>query len=53
MPSLDSSFKELQQRLRDSSSLRNTGGDPVYYIVFPPQEMLNGQAPQFVDLILE
>ena len=41
MPSLESSFKELQQRLRDSSILCNTGGDPVYYIVFPPQEMLS------------
>ncbi len=41
MPSLESSFKELQQRLRDSSNLRNTGGDPVYYLVFSPQEMLS------------
>jgi hypothetical protein len=40
MPSLESSFRELQQRLRDSSSLGNTGGDPVYYLVFQPQEML-------------
>lgn len=38
MPSLDDSFKELQLRLRDGSSLRNTGGDPVYYLVFPPSE---------------
>lgn len=40
MPSLDDSFKELQLRLRDGSSLRNTGGDPVYYLVFHPREML-------------
>jgi hypothetical protein len=40
MPSLDASFKELQLRLRDGSSLRNTGGDPVYYLVYPPSEML-------------
>ncbi len=43
MPSLDSNFKELRQRLRDSTSLRNTGGDPVYYLVFPPQEMLHAK----------
>jgi len=40
MPSLENSFKELQQRLRDGSILRNTGGDPVYYLVFPPRDML-------------
>lgn len=40
MQSLEASFRELQQRLRDSSSLRSTGGDPVYYLVFQPQEML-------------
>ncbi len=44
MPSLENSFKELQQRLRDVSALgttgRNTGGDPVYYLVFPPHAML-------------
>jgi hypothetical protein len=40
MQSLDDRFKELQQRLRDSSSLRNTGGDPVYYLVFSPKDML-------------
>lgn len=43
MPSLDSSFNELRQRLRDSTSLRNTGGDPVYYLVFPPQEILHAK----------
>ncbi len=65
MPSLDDSFKELQLRLRDGSSLRNTGGDPVYYLVFPPSEMLrvkrrlkvwekqlriDGWAPQILSL---
>ena len=40
MLSLENSFKELQQRLRDSSSLRNTGGDPVYYLIFSPHDML-------------
>jgi hypothetical protein len=39
MQSLDSSFSELRQRLRDRSSLRSTGSDPVYYLVFQPREM--------------
>ena len=30
----------LQQRLRDRTSLRSTGGDLVYYLVFRPDEML-------------
>jgi len=40
MPSLEASFKDLQLRMHDRSSLRNTGGDPLYYLVFHPQEML-------------
>jgi hypothetical protein len=40
MPSLEANFKELQLRLQESNRLRNTGGDPVFYIVFPPEDML-------------
>ena len=40
MPSLEANFKELQLRLQDNNRLRNTGGDPVFYLVFPPEEML-------------
>ena len=40
MPSLEAKFKELQLRLQDNNRLRNTGGDPVFYLVFPPEEML-------------
>jgi hypothetical protein len=40
MSSLESHFRELEQRLRDRTSLRSTGGDPVYYLVFRPEEML-------------
>jgi len=40
MASLDSNFQELRLRLKDSTSLRNTGGDPVYYLIFHPREML-------------
>ena len=41
MASLDSDFEELRQRLRDSTRLRNTGGEPVYYLVFAPERMLD------------
>jgi hypothetical protein len=40
MPSLDANFKELELRLQDSNCLRNTGGDPVFYLVFAPEDML-------------
>jgi len=40
MPLLESSFEELKQRLRDRSTLHITSGDPVYYLIFPPHEML-------------
>ena len=41
MASLDSDFEELRQRLRDSTRLRNTGGDRIYYLVFAPERMLD------------
>ncbi|BDC48933.1 hypothetical protein F183_A12490 [Bryobacterales bacterium F-183] len=40
MQSLDDSFAELQLRLGDSQRLKNTGGDPVFYLVFHPKEMM-------------
>lgn len=40
MQSLDESFSELQLRLGDSQRLKNTGGDPVFYLVFHPKEMM-------------
>lgn len=40
MQSLDDSFSELQLRLGDSQRLKNTGGDPVFYLVFHPREMM-------------
>lgn len=40
MPSLEANFKELSLRLQDSSRLRNIGGDPVFYLIFRPEEML-------------
>lgn len=40
MPLLDANFKELQLRIKDSSHLRNSGGDPVFYLVFAPAEIL-------------
>lgn len=40
MPSLRDNFDQLFQRLRQGRGLSNTGDDPVYYLVFPPHEML-------------
>lgn len=40
MPSLENDFRELRQRLKDQTRLRNTGGDPVWYLVFSPAHML-------------
>jgi len=40
MPSLEDDFRELRQRLKDRTSLRNTGGDPIWYLVFAPDQML-------------
>lgn len=40
MASLDADFEELRQRLRDAGRLRPAGGDPVYYLVFSPEHML-------------
>jgi hypothetical protein len=41
MPSLQASFKELQERLSSGGTFfSNTGDDPVIYLVFRPEEML-------------
>jgi hypothetical protein len=41
MPSrVEESFDELWQRLRAGRGLTNTGDDPVFYLVFRPEEML-------------
>lgn len=40
MPSLKESFEELRQRLKQGYELRNTSDDPVFYLVFRPDEML-------------
>lgn len=40
MPSLQASFDELRERLSSGRSLSNTGDDPVFYLVFKPEEML-------------
>lgn len=40
MSSLNDSFDELWQRLRAGRGLTNTGDDPVYYLVFKPDQML-------------
>jgi hypothetical protein len=40
MVSLRDNFDQLFQRLRYGRGISNTGDDPVYYLVFPPHEML-------------
>lgn len=40
MSSPSESFDELWQRLRAGRGLTNTGDDPVYYLVFKPDQML-------------
>lgn len=40
MSSPSESFEELWQRLRAGRGLTNTGDDPVYYLVFKPEQML-------------
>ena len=41
MPLLDQSFKELQFQLKQGRGLSHTGMDPVFYLVFRPEEMLD------------
>ena len=51
MHSLTENFKELLQRLKGGvSSIKQTGFDPVYYLVFPAQEIL--QAKLYLPEIL-
>jgi hypothetical protein len=40
MASLRDNFEQLFQRLRQGPGLSNTSDDPVYYLVFPPDQML-------------
>lgn len=40
MQSLQQSFDELRQRIRQGRRLSQTGDDPVFYLVFDPSEML-------------
>jgi hypothetical protein len=46
MSSPSESFDELWQRLRTGRELTNTGDDPVYYLVFKPEMMLDVQRLQ-------
>lgn len=43
MASLQASFDELMERLHSGRSLNNTGDDPVFYLVFKPEEMLEAK----------
>jgi phytoene dehydrogenase-like protein len=41
MPSLDDTFSKLRNRLKEGTGLRETGDDPVYYLIFDPEKMLD------------
>ena len=41
MPSLQQSFDELRQRLKQRRRLNQVSDDPLYYLVFRPEEMLD------------
>jgi len=40
MPSIERSFSRLRSRLKEGAGLRETGDDPVYYLIFAPEKML-------------
>ena len=40
MPSLEQNFSTLRNRLQEGGGLRETGDDPVYYLIFDPSKML-------------
>jgi hypothetical protein len=51
MHSLTDKFNELRQRLKAGiSSMKHTGFDPVYYVVFPADEIIQAKLalPQFL-----
>ena len=43
MASLQASFDELRTRIHTGRTLSNTGDDPVFYLVFKPEEMLEAK----------
>lgn len=43
MSSLDSNFKELMERVRAGRDLGHAGVEPVYYLIFDPQEILQAK----------
>lgn len=40
MESLKTKFDELRRRLKQGRGLNEAGDDPVFYLVFPPEQML-------------
>lgn len=44
MPSPRENFDDLWQRLRAGRGLSNVGDDPVYYLIFPPDRILEVKA---------
>ena len=40
MPSLTADFDELRERIRHGRELGHASFEPIYYLVFPPQEII-------------
>ena len=43
MPSLQDSFEELRQRLKQGRSMSHASDDPVFYLIFHPDQMLQAK----------
>jgi hypothetical protein len=51
VPSLQKKFDELRLHLKQGRGLSLSGDDPVYYIVFPPREMLKAKRELKTQLV--
>ena len=41
MQSVNDNFEELRLRLQQGNLIRNAGDDPVFYLIFPPEKIIN------------
>ena len=41
MQSVNDNFEELRLRLQQGTLIRNAGDDPVFYLIFPPEKIIN------------
>src|SRR5690606_28945671 len=51
MYSLKDDFKELRERIRQRRELNHASFEPIYYLVFPPKQIIEGkrQTPAWVS----